>query len=57
MAKTQYKLIYNAAYVWSVHPGILHIPKNSTRVVADVLKRYFDKNICVFHEFRGVEQA
>ena len=37
MTDAHYALIFNAAYVRPVHPGILHIPNNSTRVAADVL--------------------
>ena len=57
MNNTQYSLISNATYVCSVHPGIIHITNNATRVAANVLKCTFDRNIRFFHEVRGVEEA
>ena len=57
MANAQYALISNSTYVRPVYPVIIHIPNNATWVAADVLKFSVDKNIRVFQEVRGVEQA
>ena len=40
-----------------MHPGILQIPNNETRVALYKLKRMYKENLQVFHEVRGVEQA
>ena len=57
MTNTKYATLPPVAYVRPVHPGILQIPSNATRVTLYKLKRVYDKNIRVFHEVCGVEEA
>ena len=57
MTNMNYATLSPVAYVRPVYPGILKIPNNATRVASYKLKRVYDKNIRVFHEVRGSEQA
>ena len=57
MTNTNYATLSNFPYVCTVHPGILQIPNNATRVASYKLNRVYYKNLQVFHELCGVKQA
>ena len=57
MINTKYATLSPIAYVRPVHPSILQIPSNATRVASYKLKRFYDENLQVFPEVHGVEQA
>ena len=57
MTNKKYTPLSPVAYVCTVHPGIIQTPINTTRVTSYKLKRVYDKNLQVFHEVRGAEQA
>ena len=57
MKNTKYPQLSNIPYVRPAHPHILIIPNNATHVASYELKWIYDKNLWVFHEVRGVEQA
>ena len=49
MTDTKYSTMSNFLYVRPVHPVIILIPNNATRVASYELKRVYDKNLRVFH--------
>ena len=55
MTNMKYAKLSLVAYVCTVHPVILQIPRNATRVASYELKRVYDENLQVFHEVCGVE--
>ena len=57
MMNTKYSKLSNFLYIRPVHPCILLIPNNATHIALYELKQVYDKNIQVFHEIQGVEQA
>ena len=57
MTNTKYATLSFVLYLRPVHPGILQIPNNATRVSSYELKRVYGKNFRFFHEVRGFEQA
>ena len=50
-------LLSNTLFVSNIHPLNLVIPVVATHQAQDELKRQYEKNLRVFHETRGVEQA
>ena len=57
MTNTKYATLSPVPYVRPMHPGIMQIANNATRVASYKLKRVYDENLQVFHELRRVEQA
>ena len=57
MKNTKYATLSNLPYIHPVHPSILIITNNATRIASYELKRVCKENLQFFHEVRGVEQA
>ena len=57
MTNTKYATLSPAEYVRTLHPGIMKIPNNKTRVASYKLKTVYDENLRFFHKLREVEQA
>ena len=57
MTNTKSATLSPIAYVRPMHPGILQIPSNTTRVSSYKIKRVYNENSWVFQKVRGVEQA
>ena len=53
----KYATLPPVQYVCPVHPGILQIPNNATRVALYKFKIVYNENLWVFHKVRGIKQA
>ena len=57
MINVKYDTLSPVPYVRPLHPVIILISNNAARVASYKLKRVYDKNLQVFHEVHGFEQA
>ena len=57
MINVKYETLSPVLYVRPLHPGIILIPNYATRFASYKLKRVYDKNLQIFHEVHGFEQA
>jgi hypothetical protein len=57
LTPAQYALFSNDPFIHPLHPGVLHIPANTTGPQAQVLRERHKEELRVFREVTGVDKA